>query len=501
MLFNSIEFLIFFPVFLSIYFAIPQRHRWFFTLIASIFFYMCYNPKYVFLLLFSSGISWYSAKKISESQEEKVRRYWLLGGVFLNVFQLVIFKYLNFFDDNFRGFFELLGFNYPVPEPWFNSIILPVGISFFTFHTLAYTIDVYKGITPVERSFAFYTLFVSYWPQLLAGPIPRANQLIPELRKPVTPDFERMRSGLIRMAIGMFKKVVIADRLSMYVEHIYNNYQQATGWTLLLGGSLFFIQVYCDFSGYSDIAIGASRVMGIKLMENFKRPFFAKNLADFWTRWHISLSTWLTDYVFFYLGAYKSTGLKVVFNVIFVLAICGLWHGANWPMILSFTIIGIMMAIRYLWQFNVLRQIKPSNIYKWSEKLLTTNVHRIITFGTLLIGFALFRVQAVVEHFAKQGVHISWVHVGEKLYGNMFKLNQAGFLPEVIHYKGSVNFFLGLFFIFILLLTEAIVGDNLIEDKIVEKKPWTRRLIYLLLLSGIVWFGVFNNTVFVYFQF
>jgi len=501
MLFNSLEFLIFFPVFLSIYFFLPQRHRWFFTLIASLFFYMCYDPKYIFLLMFSTWISWYSAKKISESKDIQVRKNWLAIGLLLNATQLIIFKYLNFFDDNFRAIFETIGIVYPVPEPWFNTIILPVGISFFTFHTIAYTLDVYKGITPVERNFAFYTLFVSYWPQLLAGPIPRANQLMPELRKHVDFDYERIRSGLVRMGIGMFKKVVIADRLSMYVNQIFDNYEHATGWTVILGGSLFFIQVYCDFSGYSDIAIGASRIMGIRLMENFKRPFFAKNLADFWTRWHISLSTWLTDYVFFYLGAYKSSGLKVVFNVIFVLTICGLWHGANWPMVLSFTLIGIMMAIRYLWQFNVVRQIKPSNIYRLSEKYITDRVHRIITFFSLVFGFTLFRVQTVVENMTKKSLEVSWTEVAGKLYSNFFKLGEAGFLKETIQHKGEVNFFLGIFFIILLLVIEGLTGDNFIEDKIVSKKRLTRWAIYTFILVCICWFGVFNESEFVYFQF
>jgi D-alanyl-lipoteichoic acid acyltransferase DltB (MBOAT superfamily) len=501
MLFNSVEFLLFFPAFILVYFILPHRYRWFFTLLASLFFYMCYSPKYIFLLMFSTWISWHSANKIAESTTQQGRKNWLAAGIILNVLQLVVFKYLNFIDDNFRGLFELLGIGYPVPEPWFNNIILPVGISFFTFHTLAYTIDVYKGITPVERRFAFYTLFVAYWPQLLAGPIPRANQLIPELRKRVEPDYDRMRSGLIRMVIGMFKKVVIADRLSMYVKHVYDNYEDATGWTVLLGATMFVIQVYCDFSGYSDIAIGASRVMGIRLMENFKRPFFAKNLADFWTRWHISLSTWLTDYVFFYLGAYKSSGAKVVFNVIFVLTICGLWHGANWPMVLSFTIIGVMMAIRYLWQFNVIRQIKPSNLYKLSQKFLTDGVNRFITFFMLVIAFMLFRVQAVVESLSAQGIEVGWTQVAGTMYRNIIRLNEAGFLAETIHHKGEANFLLGIFFTGLLLVTEGITGDEFIEDRLVKQKRWFRWAVYLFMLVSIFWFGVFNESEFVYFQF
>lgn len=451
--------------------------------------------------MFSTFISWYGALKISETKDEAARSKWLLGTTLLNVGQLVIFKYLNFMDDNFRSLFEAIGLTYPVPEPWFNTIILPVGISFFTFHTLAYTIDVYKGITPVEKKFSFYALFVSYWPQLLAGPIPRANQLIPELRQYSEFNYDRFKSGLLRMCIGMFKKVVIADRLSLYVKHIYENYDQSTGWTVLLGASMFVVQVYCDFSGYSDIAIGASRIMGIRLMENFKRPFFAKNLADFWTRWHISLSTWLTDYVFFYLGAYKASGAKVVFNVIFVLTVCGLWHGANWPMVLSFTIIGIMMAIRYLWQYNIVRQIKPSNLYRLSEKIISDRVHIFFTFFILVLGFMLFRVQAVVDGFKHKGIIVSWNEVAGTMYSNLLKLNEAGFLNEVIHHKGSVNFFLGIFFAALMLVAEGLTGDRTMEDEILKKKRIFRWSVYVFLFLGIMWFGVFNESEFVYFQY
>lgn len=501
MLFNSLEFLLFFPIFTVLYFLLPYKYRRQYLLVASIFFYICYSPKYLILLLFSTWISWYSSRKIAASHHHFERKFYLLIGVTLNVLQLGLIKYLNFVDDNFRMLIESIGLSYPVPEPWFNHIILPVGISFYTFHTLAYNIDVYKGITPVEKKFWFYTLFVSYWPQLLAGPIPRANQLIPELRKDSDFDYYRVRSGLIRMLFGFFKKIVIADRLSMYVKYVYENYDQVSGWTIVLGAVFFVFQVYCDFSGYSDIALGASRVIGINLMENFKRPFYAKNLADFWTRWHISLSTWLTDYVFFYLGAYKAAGLKVVFNVIFVLTLCGLWHGANWPMVLSFTVIGIFMAIRYLWQYNVVSQIKPSILYKTFDKYTPEAVHIAFTFLLLTYAFMLFRVQGAVETLAAKGKIVSWVEVSKALYTKILHLGEAGFLHEVIYSKGIVNFILAIFFMLCLYIWEGITGDRRTEDVIADQKKVVRWAAYLFMLISIAWFGVFNENEFVYFQF
>jgi alginate O-acetyltransferase complex protein AlgI len=501
MLFNSLQFLLFFPAFVVLYFSLAYAHRWKFLLAGSIFFYACYSPPFLLLLFFSTFISWYAGNKISASSNHFERKFYLLGSTILNLGQLAIIKYLNFADDNLRMLANLVHLPYPVPEPWFNTIILPVGISFYTFHTLAYTIDIYKGITKVEKNFWFYTLFVSYWPQLLAGPIPRANQLLPELKQNQDIDYDRIRSGLLRMLLGFFKKIVIADRLSMYVKYVYENHDQVSGWTIVLGAIFFVFQVYCDFSGYSDIALGASRVLGIKLIDNFKRPFYAKNLADFWTRWHISLSTWLTDYVFFYLGAYKASGAKVVFNVLFVLTVCGLWHGANWPMVLSFTLIGIFMAIRYLWQYNVIQKIKPSYIYKSYEKIMPDWLHILTTFLLLTYAFMLFRVQGAVEVLAAKGTIVSWTEIASNLYTKINYLGEAKFLNEVILHKGIINFILAILGIILLYVFEGIVGDRQAEDVIQSQKKFVRWSIYLFLLLCISWFGVFNENEFVYFQF
>jgi D-alanyl-lipoteichoic acid acyltransferase DltB (MBOAT superfamily) len=417
-----------------------------------------------------------------------------------NLGLLFSFKYLNFFDDNFRALFELIGANYPVSPAWFDHIILPVGISFYTFQTLSYTIDVYKGVTKAEKHFGIFALYVAFWPQLVAGPIERSNQLLPQLRKSVDFDYERIRSGLFRMLLGFFKKVVIADRIAYYSDYMYLHYPDVSGWTIWLGAWCFAIQVYCDFSAYSDIAIGSARVLGIRLMENFRRPYFAKNLADFWTRWHISLSTWLTDYIFFYLGAYKAEGMRVIFNVLLVLGLCGLWHGANWPMMISFLVIGVFMSIRYLWQYNVIRNIRPSNTFKLLQKTPGW-VHIFITFNMLVFALLLFRVDGTVRSLANEGINVPWWEIGGQLYGKLFHLGQAGFFHEVIMHNGSVNFILAVVFSVVLFITEAIVGDDPMEDVFLSKGRIFRWATYLFLILSIFWFGEFGNREFWYFQF
>jgi len=520
MLFNSLEFLIFFPIVVGLYFATPYRYRWLFLLSSSLVFYAFWSPKYLIFLGISTIIDYIGSNMMQRDPARK--KLYLLASLASNLGMLSTFKYLGFVDDNIRLLFEqVLHLPYRETPAWIENMILPVGISFYTFQSIGYTIDVFKGVTKPERHLGVFALFVAYWPQLVAGPIQRSNHLLPQLKLNHDFDYERVRSGLFRMLIGFFKKVVIADRLAAYVDHIYLNYDQATGATVWLGASLFYFQVYCDFAGYSDIAIGASRVLGIRLMENFKRPFFSKNLADFWTRWHISLSTWLTDYVFFYLGAYKSTGAKVVFNVIFVLSICGLWHGANWPMVLSFSLIGVFMAIRYLWQYNVVRHIRQSNLWKRWERLPGW-VDILLTFHILIFAFLLFRVDSAVNMMKREAIAASgipkteltsqvkqeifeqvpaWSHVAKTMYSNLFKFGEAGFLPDVMAHKGEANFFLGIFFLLLLLWAEWKVGDRLMEEVVLARGKWFRWGAYAFLLTCILWFGVFNESEFVYFQY
>ena len=503
MLFNSIHFLLFFPIFCYLYLSVPKQHQWKILVAGGYYFYGNFSPFFAIILFVITCNDFLAGKMMDKESSQQRKKKWLLLSILGNLGILFTFKYLDFVDNNIRALLALFHVTWVVPEIWFNNWVVPVGVSFLTFQSLSYTIDVYKGITKAEQHFGYFSSFTAFWPVMVNGPIERAKNLLPQIKEEHRFDYDRIRSGLFRMGWGVFKKAVIADRLAFYVDDMYLHYNQISGWTTMMGGLFFFIQVYCDFSGYSDIALGAAKVIGIDVMENFKRPFFSKNLADFWTRWHISLSTWLTDYVFFYLGAYKASSRKVIFNVIFVLALCGLWHGANWPMVLSFTIIGIFMAIRYWWQTNIVRVIKPSNSYRLFDKYFPDWMHTVVTLFLFLFCFLLFRVhtaQVVINH-ANPGTFTSWTTIAKDIYGNLFKLNTANYFHEWILIKGSIQFIVLLVFIFILFLTEAIIGDFKIENIVLSKNKITRWAIYSILIMSIVWFGIFNNTSFVYFQY
>ena len=503
MLFNSLHFLLFFPVFCFLYFSVPKQHQWKILVAGGYYFYGNFSPFFAIILFVITCNDFLAGIMMDKASTQQQKKKWLFLSMVGNLGILFTFKYLDFADNNIRDFLAVFNIPWFVPEPLFNDWIVPVGVSFLTFQSLSYTIDVYKGVTKAEQHFGYFASFTAFWPVMVNGPIERAKNLLPQIKEEHRFDYDRMRHGLFRMAWGFFKKAVIADRLAFYVDHLYLHYDVISGWTTIIGGLFFFIQVYCDFSGYSDIALGAAKVIGIDVMENFKRPFFSKNLADFWTRWHISLSTWLTDYVFFYLGAYKASGGKGIFNVIFVLAICGLWHGANWPMVLSFTMVGVFMAIRYWWQANIVRVIKPSNTYRLFEKYIPDWMHSIATILLFLFCFLLFRVhtaQMAINHMHPDAP-VEWTTIAKTLYSNLFKLHTAGYFQEWMINKGIVQFAIAVFFVFVLFITEAIIGDAKIETIVLAKEKPQRWGIYILLVVSIVWFGIFNNTSFVYFQY
>lgn len=503
MLFNSLHFLLFFPVFCFLYFSVPKQYQWKILVAGGYYFYGNFSPFFAVILFVITCNDFLAGIMMDKASTQQKKKKWLFLSMVGNLGILFTFKYLDFADNNIRDFLAVFNIPWFVPEPLFNNWIVPVGVSFLTFQSLSYTIDVYKGVTRAEKHFGYFASFTAFWPVMVNGPIERAKNLLPQIKEEHRFDYDRMRHGLFRMAWGFFKKAVIADRLAFYVDNLYLHYDVISGWTTLIGGLFFFIQVYCDFSGYSDIAFGAAKVIGIDVMENFKRPFFSKNLADFWTRWHISLSTWLTDYVFFYLGAYKASGGKVIFNVIFVLAICGLWHGANWPMVLSFTMVGVFMAIRYWWQANVVRVIKPSNSYRLFDKYIPDWMHSIATILLFLFCFLLFRVhtaQMAINHMHPDAP-VEWTTIAKTLYTNLFKLHTAGYFQEWMINKGIVQFAIAVFFVFVLFITEAKIGDAKIESIVLAKEKPQRWGIYIVLVVSIVWFGIFNNTSFVYFQY
>lgn len=348
MTFNSWEFLIFYPVVLLLYFLLPKKCKWPMLLVASYFFYMCYQAELVFLIFGTTLISWVASNIIERSQRPGVRKAMLAITLVVCLGVLFFYKYFNFLAGSVTGLIAAMG---GTPSPVALNLILPVGISFYTFQTLSYVIDVYRGQVKTERNFFFYALFVSFFPQLVAGPIERPDNLIPQLREPHKWDADNAIKGAKHMIVGFFKKVVVADGISIYVDAVYNNPENGSALGIIIATLLFAIQIYCDFSGYTDIAIGCARVMGIRLMQNFNHPYVATGIKEFWSRWHISLSSWFKDYLYIPLGGNRHGLARTLLNTVIVFLVSGLWHGAAWTYVIWGAIHGIYQVIgRLTWK-------------------------------------------------------------------------------------------------------------------------------------------------------
>lgn len=333
MLFNSVDFLIFFPFVVLVYFLIPRRAKHLWLLGASYYFYMSWNPIYALLMLLTTVISWGSGWFLSACGQRhspksgKGKKWCLAGCIALNLGILFFFKYYAFAAGSIEKIFFL--FHLSVKAPVLD-VLLPVGISFYTFQAMGYVIDVSRGEIPAEKNFLRYALFLSFFPQLVAGPIERSKNLMRQIYEPHAFDSERVKDGLLLMGWGFFQKLVIADRIAILVTDVYNNFTDYSGMQILLATVLFAFQIYCDFGGYSDIAVGAARVMGFTLTKNFKSPYYALTVSEFWRRWHISLTTWFRDYVYIPLGGSRCGRCKKYRNLMLTFLVSGLWHGAGW---------------------------------------------------------------------------------------------------------------------------------------------------------------------------
>lgn len=348
--FNSIEFLLFFPLVATAYFLIPHRWRWIWLLGASYFFYASWNPKYIVVLLAMTAIGYVSGRLLEQQTLSGTRRFILSLGLLASLGTLFFFKYSDLSNHAIHAISDRLGVAFGV------YFVLPLGLSYFTFQTVSYVLDVYRGTVRAERHAGLYALFISFFPQITAGPIVRTNQLLPQLRTVHSPDYELIVSGLQRMAWGFFKKLVIADRLALMVNMVYSNPTAYTGIALILATYAFAFQVYCDFSGYADIAIGAARVLGFQLPENFQQPYYAQSIPEFWRRWHITLYDWLRDYIFYPLsrllrrsGLTSDNLLVLGLPPIFTMLASGLWHGTNWTFLVWGGLHGIFMVSSVLW--------------------------------------------------------------------------------------------------------------------------------------------------------
>ena len=342
MVFNSIAFLIYFPIVLLLYFVLPKKLSWVMLLLASYYFYISWNIELIYLIVFTTVVSWGSSMLIERTQRKGIRKLFLVLTLVTCLGILFFYKYFNFLSDSVVEALKAFGIG---ADPFNLDLILPVGISFYTFQTLSYVIDVYRGDVKTERNFFFYALYVVYFPQLVAGPIERPNNLIPQLHARHKPTWENTRNGLRKMLIGFFKKVVVADLLATYVNAVYNDATNATGLGVVIATVLFAVQIYCDFAGYTDIAIGCAEIMGIKLMQNFNRPYISESIPEFWRRWHISLSSWFKDYIYFPLGGSRCALWKNLRNIMIVFMVSGLWHGAAWTFVIWGALHGMYQVV------------------------------------------------------------------------------------------------------------------------------------------------------------
>jgi D-alanyl-lipoteichoic acid acyltransferase DltB (MBOAT superfamily) len=341
MLFNSLQFLIFFIVVTPAYYLLSsQRARVWLLLIASCYFYMSFVPKYILILGFTIIIDYLAGLQIAKSTGRS-RKTWLILSLVANIGILVYYKYFMFLLDNIGTALHLAHISYEIP---YLSILLPIGLSFHTFQAMSYTIEVYRGKQPPERNFIVYALYVMFYPQLVAGPIERPQNVLHQFHEYKEYKWDNVKEGLARMLWGFFKKVVIADRLAMVADYTFGYQEHASGWALAVGAIFYSFQIYCDFSGYSDIGIGAAKVMGIRLMENFNQPYLSSNITTFWSRWHISLSSWFRDYVYIPLGGNRKGPVRRRINVFIVFLLSGLWHGANWTFVLWGALHGLLVT-------------------------------------------------------------------------------------------------------------------------------------------------------------
>ncbi len=398
MLFNSLSFAIFLPiVFLLYWFATKGNLRLqnILLLVASYFFYACWDWRFMFLLIFSTLLDYFTGIKIHEATNKRKKLFWLWLSIGVNLGFLGVFKYYNFFADSFADGLQLLGFKANLGS---LQVILPVGISFYTFHGLSYVLDLYKNRIKPERNFIDYSVFVSFFPLLVAGPIERATHLLPQILKKREFDYSKAVDGLRQILWGLFKKIVIADNCAEYANTIFNNSADYSGSTLVFGALFFTFQIYCDFSGYSDIALGTARLFGIDLLRNFAFPYFSRDIAEFWRRWHISLSSWFKDYLYIPLGGSKGGMWMKIRNTFIIFIVSGFWHGANWTFIVwgFLNALYIMPSIVFNTHRNNLDIVASGKYLPTLKELFAIG----ITFSLTVFAWIFFRAENVTHAFS-----------------------------------------------------------------------------------------------------
>ena len=483
MLFNSFEYLIFLPVIFVLYWLIkPDKYKWqnVLLLIASYTFYGFWDYRFLFLLLFSTLLDYFTGLKIFQSQTQKYKKGWLLLSIIVNLGFLGFFKYYNFFIESFSDFLSVLGFQ---PHLWTLKIILPVGISFYTFHGLSYVLDIYNGKIKPTKNIIDYSLFISFFPLLVAGPIERATHLLPQLQKPRSFSYENAVNGLKQILWGLFKKVVIADNCASVVYATFAHHESLTSSSLIFGAVLLGFQIYGDFSGYSDIALGSARLLGVDLLKNFNYPFFSRDIAEFWRRWHISLTSWFRDYLFIPLGGSRVSKIKAVRNSFIVFFVTGFWHGANW----TFIVWGLGHAVLYIISVLINGNRYKNNVIAegrllptWRESLSVMVTFTLVTFGWIFV--------------ASPNLSFAFSYIGSLFSSSIFQP------PIIIGLVNKWNLVPAVIAIIILLFlewfnrTKNFGLDFSLKSKFLE---WT---LYIVLIYIIIEMGGAQQE-FIYFQF
>ncbi len=467
MLFNSLHFLAFFPIVCVVYFLLPSlKSRNIFLLCASYYFYMNWEPVYALLLLSSTLITYLAAIGIAKYPEQSKKRLFLVSSLLLNLGALFMFKYYNFAAANIVSLLGKLGLALQMPE---FGLLLPIGISFYIFQALGYSIDVYRGKTSVEKNFFTYALFVSFFPQLVAGPIERSTNLLQQFKKKHPLCHDNVISGISIMLWGYFLKLVLADRCAIYVDMVFNNVEHHNGGSYLVASLLFPFQIYGDFAGYSLTAIGAAKVMGFSLMANFRRPYFSTTVTEFWHRWHISLSTWFKDYVYIPLGGNRVGKIRGYFNIMTTFIISGLWHGANRTFIVWGTIHGVLQCIEKWLGWNKAKWDIGGKIIHWT-----------LTFCVVCLAWVFFRASTTTEA----------VQIIKGIFTDFE-------MPYIL-----VADYLAIVFALVIVLIKGIADEYELKISMTDTTMWIARHSYIVgMVAIIVLFGVLNGDQFIYFQF
>ncbi|TGL76434.1 MBOAT family O-acyltransferase [Leptospira yasudae] len=470
MLFNSIHFLVFYPIVAVLYFLLPFRFRWILLLVASCYFYMAFIPAYILILAFTIVLDYYLAIWIENATGPKRRTYLILS-LSSNIGILIFFKYFNFALENTGYLYRfLIGADLPVSP---LQIILPIGLSFHTFQSMGYIVEVYQGKIKAERHLGYYWVYVMFFPQLVAGPIERAHHLMTQFHQEHKLLFQNVEDGLKYIVYGFLMKLMVADRLSVFVDAMYNDPAGKSGADLLVATYFFAFQIYCDFAGYSNIAIGTAKILGIDLMRNFDRPYFSSSVSEFWGRWHISLSSWFRDYVYIPLGGNRVSTFRHIRNLLIVFALSGIWHGANWTFVIWGVLNGIYLASEVLWKRYVTEKTPKGFWFRW--------IGVIVTFHLVLLSWVYFRANSV-----------STAHL---ILQRIFDFTNGEGLDLIVEFQKKA----GVFAIVVFLLLEALFPFwETTKEGWKKYGDWAVAGIFItLIFTG----GVFYGSSFIYFQF